>query len=396
MEHTGVTDWFHTYPLPNTASVDVIEEHADGTIFFAGKTKDPNNKNNSIMVVRAKPDGDTLWQRLLSSEYNYTLRDGIITHDGGYLLVGEADTLIPGEIGAWMICVDSDGNKLWKNVYGDSILDTVQRFCSICRFGQEGYAGIGQKNNEIFLLRFNSSGDTLWTKTYNWGGLNFPYKIKISSDNNFVITGYRVNPSTFDSDILVACIDSTGNIIWKKEYGYDTYDELSYNIIQTSDGGYLVAGKTIRISPYRRGAMFYRLDSSGDSIWTLITLSYICYDLLEEKENLYVVAGEFQYEPGEPNACDAWVAKIEERESPIIHTTTPEKYPLKKVSIRGQIMYMDISSSGYLYTLQGRQVLEFSPYSLKQTVTSHFPSGVFIIQYFRNSQPYIRKLVINN
>lgn len=169
MGHTGETGWFKTYPQPNTALVEVIEEHADGTMFIAGKTKDPNNNNNSIMIVRAKPDGDTLWQRLLSSEFNYTLRDGIITHDSGFLLVGEADTLIPGEIGAWTIYVDSDGNELWKKTYGDSILDTVQRINSICRLDQEGYIGVGQKNNEIFLLRFNSSGDTLWTKTYDWG-----------------------------------------------------------------------------------------------------------------------------------------------------------------------------------------------------------------------------------
>ena len=51
MEHTGETGWFQRYPLPNTASVDVIEEYTDETMFFAGKTKDPDNKNNSIIII---------------------------------------------------------------------------------------------------------------------------------------------------------------------------------------------------------------------------------------------------------------------------------------------------------------------------------------------------------
>lgn len=220
--------------------------------------------------------------------------------------------------------------------------------------------------------------------------------MKISREKNFVITGYTVDLNTFDSNILIACIDSTGNVLWKKVYGYDTYDELSYNVIQTSDGGYLLAGKTMRISPYMRAAMFLRLNSSGDSVWTLITLNQICYDIVEHSEKLYVVAGEVYNDPTDSNVCDAWVAKIEEKETPIIHIITPEKHSLKKISILGQTVYMDPSSSGYLYTLQGRRVLEFSPYSSKQIVTSHFPSGVFLMQYFCNSQSCIRKLVIKN
>ncbi len=395
MEHTGETGWFHRYHLPCNSSADVIEEHTDGTIYVAGKTRDPDNGNNSIVLVRAKPDGDTLWQRVLDSEYDYTLRDGIITHDGGLLMVGEADTLIPGEIGSWMICIDSGGNELWKKIWGDSIRDTVQRINSICRFGDEGYAGIGQKNNEIFLLRFNALGDTLWTRTYDWGGLNFPYEMKITRESNFIIAGYRVDQTTFESNIIVACIDSAGNVVWAKEYGYDSVDELSYNVIQTSDGGYLVAGVTIRMIPYSRGAMFLRLNSSGDTLWTMTTMDYVCYDLCEHRENLYVVAGEVRYDVLDSNVSDGWVANIEERDSPIIHVTGPQKKSLNKVSFSGQSVIIDPLSRAYLFTLQGRKILEISPQS-RQIITTHFPSGVYLLHYRCNARLYARKLVINN
>lgn len=154
--------------------------------------------------------------------------------------------------------------------------------------------------------------------------------------------------------------------------------------------------ETIQILPYRRSALFYRLNSSGDSLWTLTTLSKLCYDLSEHREYLYIVAGEVYNDPMDSNASDGWVAKIEEKETPIIHIPTPKNHSLKGVSILGQTVYMDPSSRGYLYTLQGRRVLEFSPQFPKEIVTSHFPSGVFLIQYYCNTQPRIRKLVIKN
>ncbi len=396
IEPGGVTEWSHWYTQPCRAAVVALEERADGNLFIACRTMDLDNGNDGTMLILAQQEGDTLWQKILNGDYQYNLRDGTITHDGGFLLVGETDTLTPGRIGIWMVCVDSDGNELWKKTYGDSIRDTVQRICSIRRFGQEGYAGVGQKNNEIFLLRFNSSGDTLWTKTYDWGGLNFPYELKITRGNNFVIAGYTVDSATYDSDIFIACSDSSGNLLWKNEYGYETEDELAYNVIQTGDGGYLVAGRTIQIMPYRRSSLFYRLDSSGDSLWTLTTLWKLCNDLSEHSNYLYIVAGEVYNDPFDSNVSDAWVAKIEEKETPIIHITTPEKHSLIGISFSGQTVYMDPTSRGYLYTLQGRRVLEFSPQFSKEIITSHIPSGVFLIQYYCNTQPCIKKLVIKN
>ncbi len=394
IEPDGVIEWSRWYLQMCRSSVEAVEQHTDGSLFLACKTMDPDNGNDGTMLIRTGQEGDTLWQRKFNSEYQYNLRDGIITHDGGFLLVGEADTLVPGRIGFWMICVDSAGNELWSNTYGDSVIDTVQRICSICRFGQEGYVGVGQKSNEIFLLRLNTSGDTLWTKTYNWGGLNFPYEIKITREKNFILAGYTIDSATYDSDIFIACSDSSGNLLWKKEYGIETEDELAYTIIQTGDGGYLVAGINIVVLPYRRSSLFLRLNSSGDTLWTLKTLWKLCNDLMEQSEHLYIVAGEVYNDPNDSNASDAWVAKIEEKESHIIHVVPPENHSFKTVLFPGKTVYMDPSSSACLYTLQGRQVLTFSLQSSKKSITTPIPSGVFILRYYYNKLPRVEKLVV--
>lgn len=63
IEHTGEMGWSHWYTQPCRASVAAIEECADGSLFIACNTKDPDKGYDNVMVARAKADGDTLWQK---------------------------------------------------------------------------------------------------------------------------------------------------------------------------------------------------------------------------------------------------------------------------------------------------------------------------------------------
>ncbi|MBU1707836.1 hypothetical protein KKB28_08005, partial [bacterium] len=55
--------------------------------------------------------------------------------------------------------------------------------------------------------------------------------------------------------------------LWTRTFGGEEYD-LVFDIKQTSDGGYIIAGETA--SSEVMGAYLLRLDNDGDSLWMRI------------------------------------------------------------------------------------------------------------------------------
>ncbi|MCB2221265.1 MAG: T9SS type A sorting domain-containing protein [Bacteroidetes bacterium] len=86
--------------------------------------------------------------------------------------------------------------------------------------------------------------DTLWTKILSgqMGKSVFP-----TSDGEFVIGGYK----SVDGfrDFYIAKTDESGNLLWEYTYGFEGISETMNCMIETSDGGYMMAGNTSEDPP---------------------------------------------------------------------------------------------------------------------------------------------------
>ena len=134
-----------------------------------------------------------------------------------------------------------------------------------------------------FILEINAQ--TLFQKTFGTHFTEEGYKIKQTSDKGFIIL------STFNyNSTYYIRTDSLGNKIWSKVINY----RQANDIIQTSDGGFLIIGGTdwggTNISPYA-----IKLDYLGNIIWqNRYGLSYINYfnSVVEDKDGTgYIIAG---------------------------------------------------------------------------------------------------------
>lgn len=90
------------------------------------------------------------------------------------------------------------------------------------------------------MIRTDYNGDTLWTKT--WGGDQHDGAMSVveTSDGGFVWTGY-FTVSTFNQDLWVLKTDEDGNTVWSKSYG-GTFNNIGRSINKTSDGSFIIAG----------------------------------------------------------------------------------------------------------------------------------------------------------
>jgi len=126
--------------------------------------------------------------------------------------------------------------------------------------------GISTEN--MYVVKTNSIGDTLWTKTYGqFGRYSWGNDIIQTTDGGYAVTGLIKTASTNGgSDLYLVKIDAVGNVQWEKEFkieptntAYTSSDGRS--ILQTPDGGFAISGAWFSGSTYE--LLFFKTDNNG-------------------------------------------------------------------------------------------------------------------------------------
>jgi len=115
----------------------------------------------------------------------------------------------------------------------------------------------GEGNYDMFLIKYNSSGDIIWNKT--WGGIAFDagYGITVDSKDNIYVTGQTESFGAGSRDIFLAKYNSSGNQLWNKTWG-DTGSQHGRGIaVDLSDDIYVVGS----------GMVIVKYNSSGEQMW---------------------------------------------------------------------------------------------------------------------------------
>jgi hypothetical protein len=125
------------------------------------------------------------------------------------------------------------------------------------------------ENGGIFprMIRFDSIGDTLWMKKYFdaskfWVG----EKVIQTSDEGFALVGRtEVSAENNNPQIFVLKTDANGEIEWYQEYGDpECCGEYGSSIAQVNDGGYLIGGAYLSSPSAFIDSYLLRINSDGD------------------------------------------------------------------------------------------------------------------------------------
>jgi len=84
---------------------------------------------------------------------------------------------------------------------------------------------------------------TEWDKTYGGGLGDFAYAVVQTGDGGYALAGYTYSFGAGNGDFYLVKTDSAGNQLWDNTYG-GTGEDRAYGLVQTSDGGYALAGLT--------------------------------------------------------------------------------------------------------------------------------------------------------
>jgi hypothetical protein len=217
------------------------------------------------------------------------------TLDGGFILVGSSASFGNGNSDVYMVKVDSIGEYEWSKTYGGEFTDWG---LSVEQTTDSGYVIAGYTNSfgtndyDIYIVRTNSIGDSLWTKRYGSNGWDFGNDIKQTIDGGFIVAG-QTSSQTSGLDAILLRLDSLGNTIWTQTYG-GSKDELFNSIALTSDGSYIMTGATSSYGSGKMDTYTVKTNNLGDTLWTFVkgdTQDDIANKIIQVSDTGYVLVG---------------------------------------------------------------------------------------------------------
>ena len=208
------------------------------------------------------------WQNSIGGSGDDFLSSVLQTTDGGYILSGWSGSNISGDktencYGAydcWIVKIDAIGNIEWQNTIGgndnDDLIKVIETDDGGFLLGALSESNISVDKTEnskggvdYWILKIDSVGNIIWQHTIGGAGDDELTTIIQTSDGGYFLGGRSESNISGDKtensygiyDYWVVKTDSLGDILWQKTIGGDGEEEI-YSILPTFDGGYLLGG----------------------------------------------------------------------------------------------------------------------------------------------------------
>jgi hypothetical protein len=274
----GVKQWdarFGGSLEDNLVSLDVT---SDGGYILAGLSGSPVSGDKTdagageqdFWIVKTDSNGIKQWDAAYGGTGLEEISTIHQTLDGGYIIGGSSPSNIGGDktqncrggLDYWVVKINASGMKEWDATFGG---DQTDRCYAVQQNSDGSYLLGGVSNSgasgdrtqpswgygDYWIVKINSDGSKQWDFRYG-GTLDDELKaLQPTTDGGYILGGFSNSEITGDKtqscqgslDYWMVKIDGSGNKQWDERFGTDIYDECD-DIIQTSDGGYLLGGET--------------------------------------------------------------------------------------------------------------------------------------------------------
>ncbi len=240
-----------------------IHQTSDGGYIVAGSYSVSSN-NRDYWIIKLTATGTVQWQKTLGGS-GYDQATFIEqTADGGFVVAGfsgsnDGDvTGNHGDFDYWVVKLNAVGNIEWQKTLGGSNVDSA---FAIHQTADGGFvvSGTSRSNNgdvsgnhgsrDIWITKLDAIGNIQWQKTLGGSADDQGWSMQLTNDGGIAVVGYThsndgdVSGNHGGDDFWVVKLNGTGNILWQKTLGGTSTDQGN-SIMQTTDGGFVVAGHT--------------------------------------------------------------------------------------------------------------------------------------------------------
>jgi Secretion system C-terminal sorting domain len=248
-----------------------LHQTPDSGYILGGHTSSFGAGAHDFYLIKTDKIGDTLFTRTYGGNSSDNFRSVVSLELGAnpsYVMVGETSGFGIGGLDILLIRVNGiTGDTLWSKTLGGTGSDYAY---GICESSDTGLVIIGHTNSfgvgglDVYVTKTDLQGNILWSRTYGGSGTEYGYAIQQTSDKGYIIVGSSTSFGAGAQDIYLLKLDENGDTIWTKTYGGPN-TEVGLAVQQCSDGGYIITGNTNSFGSGAKDIYVIKTDSNGNS-----------------------------------------------------------------------------------------------------------------------------------
>jgi hypothetical protein len=292
----SLEEWSYSYGGIKYDAATQIIQTSDNGYSIIGSTSSFGSGFNDFWLVKINQNGTMEWNKLYGGEKYDSAYSFLETNDGGYIIAGASNSSFTNGNDYDFLIIKTDINSEieWYKTYGTSGNDQATK---IIQTTDGGFAVLGiskiNKNDkfDFLLIKIDNNGNISWQKIY--GGINeeMAWSLIQTDDGGFALAGYTISYGAGHSDFWLVKTDENGTMEWNRTFGGKN-DDGAYSIVQTDDGGFVLAGYSEIIIDYdcyliktnSNGYMEWSKNYSGNS-------DEYAFSIIQTKDEGYALAG---------------------------------------------------------------------------------------------------------
>lgn len=209
--------------------------------------------------------GNVLWCREINNINDDVLYDISETSDGGFIAAGYTESTGAGGKDFWLVRLDAGGYLEWTRTFGTSMSEAAY---SVAALENGGFALGGGSAGDFYIVITDSTGIGLNAYSFDNGGHETAKCLIESSEGGYFLAGITMQPGNYQSDILLVRLNASGNAIWSITIDGDDNDS-AWDAVEPETGGFAVLANTMSSGRESYDAILYRLDHQGNIIWEM-------------------------------------------------------------------------------------------------------------------------------
>ena len=253
-------------------------------------------------LIRTDAEGDVIWQKDYGGEVDAMFYCPIQTGDDEYVILGQiAASYTRDEEDIYLVKVDGEGNEIWSHTYGGRGMDIGRM---VRQTADGGFILVGDRADEfpsrdlyqsdLVLIKTDAEGNEVWTRTYGDEILYLGWGVAQTPDGGYVVVGWEAKTIP-DRDVIAIKTDEVGEVEWTRTWDLDPGDrDGGFDMILTADG-YVAIACIRSMDSGSRGAVLIKVDLEGNEVWVKDFDAggegNEFWDIMEDTDGGYVMAG---------------------------------------------------------------------------------------------------------
>jgi hypothetical protein len=215
--------WQKKYGGADTDYATAVSIASDGSILIAALTASDNTGDVGAnhgywdyWIIKLNANGDKVWAKVFGGSLFDAPQAITSTADGGAVITGSTHSNQSGNVGTnhgnsdlWVIKVNTNGDIVWNSLLGgteyeagSAVVETADKGYLIAGYSdsKDGDVGVTQGGDDLWVLKINSNGRILWSKTFGGTANDNESDVLLNADGSFYVSGITASNSHGGAD----------------------------------------------------------------------------------------------------------------------------------------------------------------------------------------------------